>query len=195
MATASRAFLVFLALAAPAFAREPARKALSAEEERHNVLAEMWQRRILAPDAGQWSDEDMNLLERVRRAEAAGAVEVLRRRWPAVQGLVVAYKPVGAPVKSFRLTKEGYEKYLFSRSQDALDYFESKGVDAKWAFSLTDLKGRRLFDGGGLLTEAGESLYARLRAGRKAFWKTPSGEVMGNRRPPRALPARAPGKK
>jgi len=116
-------------------------------------------------------------------------------RWPGAKGLAVSSRRAGSSAKRWRLTKEGYEKYLFSRSQDALDYFESKGVDAKWAFSLTDLKGRRLFDGGGLLTEAGESLYARLRAGRKAFWKTPSGEVMGNRRPPRALPARAPGKK
>jgi len=142
----------------------------------------------------------MSLLERIRRAEAAGAVAALRKRWPAVAGLAVAYRPVGTAAKKFRLTKEGYEKFLFARSQDALEYFESKGVEAKWAFSLTDLEGRRLFDAGGLLTEPGEALYARARAGEKAFWRTPSGAVLGNRRPPKpdsppAPGAGAPGKK
>lgn len=144
----------------------------------------MWQRRILPPDNDQWSPEDMALLVRIRAAEAAGALALLKRRLGTLKGFAAPYRPVGTREAVWRLTKDGHEKYLFLRSQDALRYFEAKGVDAKWVFSLADMEGRKLFEAG-VLTGAGEAVYSRALAGLEARWKTASGEVMGNRPPPK----------
>ncbi len=152
----------------------------------------MWQRRILPPDAVEWTAEDMALLLRLRKADAAGAVGYLRKRLRSLKGLIVVYKPIGSSETKLRLTREGYGRYLFFRSQEALGYFQKKDVDAKWAFSLSDLDGRLLFDANGLLTQPGEDLYNRALAGRETFWKTSGGDVLGNRPPPRPSPAPAP---
>ena len=45
-----------------------------------------------------------------------------------LKGLAVEYRPVGGLMTQWRITKEGFERYLFLRSQDALDYFDSKDV-------------------------------------------------------------------
>ncbi|MBI3551595.1 MAG: hypothetical protein HY077_03690 [Elusimicrobia bacterium] len=163
----------------------------SVEADRQSTLAEMWQRGLLPPDTVRWSPEDFSLLERVRRAEAAGAVVVLRRRLHGLKGLAVEFRPVGALVPQWRLTKSGYDRYLFLRSQDAIEYFDSRDIGAKWAFQLLDLDGNRLFEKNGQLTEAGENLYNRVQAGMEAQWKSPAGELFGNRRRPPAPPAAA----
>ncbi len=188
--------LAFLGPVSPALvssdeapAGSPGPRAL--ESSRHNLLAEMWQRRILSPEADRWAPEDMALLERIRRAEASQAASFLKSRLGTLKGLAVSRKLPGGAIR-LRLTKEGFERYLLIRSQEALRVFESKGVDAKWAFSLRDLEDRRLFEPRGLLSEAGEALYDRILAGLAAHWKTPAGEVFGNRPPPkREAPAEA----
>lgn len=164
---------------------------IDASEVRRKVLSEMWDRRILPPDANSWSPEDLELLQRVRRAESAGALNVLRRRVGALGGLAAEYRPVGALSSSLRLTKEGYERYLSLRTQDALAYLEEKEIGAKVAFKLTDIDNQPLFDARGLLTEAGDRIFSRARAGLEAHWKMPNGAIMGNRRPP-PQPAAAP---
>jgi hypothetical protein len=164
----------------------------SEQSERQNVLSEMWQRRLLPADVLQWNAEDMALLQRLRRAEASGALNVLRRRFMGLKGLAVEYRPVGAQSSGWRLTKEGYQRYIFVRSQDALQYFDTKEIGAKDAFKLTDLDGNKLFDSTGLLTDAGEALYDRILAGLEAFWKNPAGVISGNRRPPKPPPAPEP---
>jgi hypothetical protein len=163
----------------------------SAQAQRQSVLSEMWQRRVLPADIMQWNPEDMVLLERIRRAEAAGALNLLRHRFMGLKGLAVEYRPVGAS-SAWRLTKEGYQRYVFVRSQDALQYFDGKEIGAKDAFKLMDLDGSKLFDSTGLLTDAGEALFDRVQAGLEAFWKNPAGVVAGNRRPPKPPPAPEP---
>ncbi len=156
------------------------------ESGRQNVLAEMWQRRILATDASQWSPEDMALLLRMRGAEAGDALAVLRRKFHTLKGFTVVHKTPGSGRIQVRLTKEGFDRYLATKTQDALLYFESRDVGAKWAYQLTDLKGLPLFHrGSGLLTEAGDALYTKAAAGQPAWWRTPNGEVQGNRPPPK----------
>jgi len=166
---------------AESLAQEPA----VVGDERRETLAEMWQRGILAVDMNQWSPADMGLLRRMRRAEAAGAFGLLRQRFHTLKGFAVQEPLSGKRPARVRLTRAGFDKYLLVKSQDALRYFESKGVDVKWAYGLTDMQGRALFDKGrGLLTEAGEELYGRASQNLPTFWKTRAGEVMGNRRPP-----------
>ncbi|MBI5631443.1 MAG: hypothetical protein HY921_11230 [Elusimicrobia bacterium] len=165
---------------APSLAESPS----EGVRERQNLLAELWQRRILPPEANQWSPSEMAVLLRIRNAEASGAVSYLRKKKELSQGFAVPYRFAANPQTGLRLTKEGFERYLLLKSQDALAYFDSKDVEAKWAFQQRTMQGKLLFDGRGLLTEAGEELYARVLAGKEAFWRTSSGEIRGNRRPP-----------
>ncbi|MBI5882454.1 MAG: hypothetical protein HZB91_05050 [Elusimicrobia bacterium] len=160
------------------------------EDWRRDMLSEMWQRRILGPDMNQPSPDDERVLGLVRKAEAAGAVEDLRAKGLPLAGLMVEARLAGDPAKRSMLTKEGYDRWVFLRSQDAVAFFERKGVDAKWVFKLRDMDGKPLFVAGGFLTEAGDKVYRRASLGMAMFWMLPSGEVMGTRPPPqRAQPA------
>lgn len=145
--------------------------------EKQNTLAEMWQRRILPTDSTSWSPEDMALLGRIRSAEKLGAFKLLRKRYGSLKPFTVVYKG------STRLTKPGYEKYLFTKSQDALRWFERREVPAKDAYQLKNEDGKPLFDGSGRLTEAGDVLYTRVVHNLPAYWVLPSGETQGNRPP------------
>ncbi len=156
-----------------------------AVDERRAILAEMWQRGLVAMDRNSWGSQDQVLLERIRRAEAQGAAEFVRRRVANSQGLVLRDRPSGsAPIRS-RLTRRGFEQYLRLRTQEALDYFASKEIETKWAYGLTDRQGRALFDKDkGLLTDAGDELYSRALLNQPVFWKMQDGSLMGNRSVP-----------
>ena len=150
---------------------------------RRALMEELWQRRILPPDQKMWSPDDYELLEKIRRAEG-DALELLKhqaggyRRWTARPRSGSA---PGLPL----LTKEGYERYLFLLTQDAIEYFESKGADAKTAFKLKDWDGKPLFDGRGALTEAGADVYRKAKLNLEVFWRGPDGSAFGTRRPPK----------
>lgn len=146
--------------------------------ERQNLLAEFWQRGIISTDASSWSPEELALLERIRGAERLGALPLLRKKLGTLKPFTVVHKG------RTRLTKSGYDRYLFLKSQDAVRWFERKEVDAKWVYRLKDEKGKPLFDGNGLLTEAGDVLFTRVTHNLPTYWVLPSGEKMGNR-PPR----------
>jgi hypothetical protein len=178
---------------APSVARELAR------DQRRATLNDMWQRGILGTDMNQWSPQDQELLERMRRAEESGALGLLRRHFMSWKGLVLRDRPAGAGATRLRLTKKGFDAYLQFKSQEALDYFERREVETKWAYWLTDLDGKPLFDrASGLLTETGDALYTRAISSAPTFWRLRSGEVRGNRpvpvelRPKPAPPPPAP---
>jgi len=185
------ALLLLLLLAVPARAEDlgghaPAKAEPAAPvEDRAVILDEMWERRILAPDQSAWAPADAQLLGQIRMSEDE-ALSYLKkkyggaaaRRWTA---------PRRAKATSRRLlTKEGWERYLSDVTQDAIEYFESKGAGAKWALKLTDWEGRRLFDGDGRLTPAGSTVYNRAKLKLEVFWRSPNGDVFGTRRPPAA---------
>ena len=165
----------------------------AAHDQRRATLNDMWQRDILGTDMNQWSPQDMALLLRMRQAEAAGALGLLRRHFLSWKGLVLRDRPPGSNSTRLRLTRLGFDKYLDLKSQEALRYFERKEIETKWAYWLTDLAGRSLFDRGtGLLTEAGDDLYSRTLANQPTFWKLRTGEVRGNRPVPMELRPKAP---
>ena len=159
----------------------PVIAAAAAAEGRTTVLQEMWQRRILAPDLSSWAPADMELLEKIRRAET-DALEYLKRKFGDTRPWAAARR--GPTPSRPLLTKGGYEKHLFHLSQDALEYFESKGAGAKWALKMTDLEGKRLFGSDGRLTPIGIGVYARARLKLEVYWRSPNGETFGTRRPP-----------
>lgn len=152
-----------------------------ASEDRTAVLEEMWARRLLAPDQTVWAPADAQMLGRIRMSEA-DALAYLKRKFGGTR-LWTAPVRGKAPARRL-LTKEGFEKYLFHVTQDAIAYFEKKGAGAKWALKLTDWEDRRLFDGDGKLTPAGLTVYTRARLKLEVYWKSPNGEVFGTRRPP-----------
>ena len=157
-----------------------------ATDKKRELLSELWQRGLLPPDTNSWSAQDLALLARLRKAEVGDALERLHRHSPGLQGLVVKDRLPSGRLR-VRLTRIGFEQYLALKTQEALDYFESKGVEIKWAYGLTDLQGRGLFDqASGKLTDAGDELYSRTLTNQPTFWKTRDGEVIGNRaHPPR----------
>ena len=153
-----------------------------AAEDRGAVLDEMWERRILAPDQTSWAPADAQLLGQIRMGES-DALAYLKKKFGGT-------RPFTAPRRGKEpalrlLTKEGYEKYLFAVTQDAIEYFEAKGAGAKWALKLTDWDGKRLFDGDGRLTPAGVKVYSRAKLKLEVYWKAPNGETFGTRRPPK----------
>lgn len=142
----------------------------------------MRRRLIIAADAKVFAPADEVLLIRMKRAEVLGAREFLRRKYKTLKGFAVESSTAAVP----ELSRAGFERYLFVKSQDAIRYFEGKGVDPKWAFHLKDLDGRRLFEPDGLLTEDGDVLFSSALSGKEVFWRNPTGQVQGSRRrPPR----------
>jgi hypothetical protein len=180
--------LLFLLLAVPAPAQELGGHApVKAEpappvEDRAAILDEMWERRILAPDQSAWAPADAQLLGQIRMSEPE-ALSYLKRKFGGTRQWTAARRSK-EPSRRL-LTKEGWERYLSGVTQDAIEYFESKGAGAKWALKLTDWDGKRLFDGDGRLTPAGATVYNRAKLKLEVFWKSPNGEVFGTRRPPK----------
>lgn len=161
-------------------ASEPA-PAASPDESRRLILEDLWRRRVIPPDQGQFSMEDVNLLTRMQRADADAVVYL--------KGKPGGYKPwtimvQGKQKPAILLTKEGFERYRALATQDAIAFFENRGADAKWVLKFTDLDGKKLFDAQGRITEAGEKVWTRAKLNLEVFWKAPNGEVQGTRRPP-----------
>ncbi len=142
----------------------------------------MWQRGLLAADSGSYTTQDEELLARIHLAETAGALRYLRARG-TLDGLAVEMKTKTG--RRSRLTKAGYEKWRMLRSQDALAFFQSKDIGAVDAFKLKDLEGRPLFEKDGQLSEPGQTVLNLVIADLEAHWVTASGEVLGNRPPPK----------
>jgi hypothetical protein len=161
---------------------QPAPAAASPADERRATLEEMWQRRLLAPDQSVWAPADLELLQKMRRAER-DALKYFRHR-PGGERPWTAKPRGGGLAAEPKLTKEGYDRYIVLVTQDAIDFFENKGADAKWVFKLRDWEDHPLFDPTGKVTEEGISVYTRARLKLEVYWKSPDGEAFGTRRPP-----------
>jgi hypothetical protein len=157
-------------------------------DARRATLEEMWQRRLLPPDQDSWSPQDEALLTRIRASER-DAISYLNRTTGGSRPWT-ARAPSGSAA-GWRLTKEGYTRYVFLLSQDAVAYFEKKGADAKWVFKLKDWDDKPMFDGAGLLTEEGARVYRLAKYNLEVFWRAPNGDAYGTRRPPSSAAAAA----
>ncbi|MFH1725476.1 MAG: hypothetical protein ABII00_12775 [Elusimicrobiota bacterium] len=153
---------------------------------RQALLTEMRGRRIVPPDAADWTPDEYTLLLRLREAQSMGAFRLLRSKLGTLRGYA-AQVEVGAGLKEPMLTKRGYRTFLFLLAQQARGYFEGKGAEARFVFELQSLGGKPLFDGEGGLTQEGVEIYNRVRRELPAFWRYPDGTVTGSVRPPRRL--------
>ena len=86
-------------------------------EDRAVVLDEMWVRRILSPDQSAWSPADAQLLNRIRLDEP-DALSYLKKKFGGSRPWTAAQR--GKELGRRLLTKEGYDKYLFLMTQDAI---------------------------------------------------------------------------
>jgi hypothetical protein len=160
--------------------------ALSAEEtvsDRQEVISEMRLRRILGPDQSAYTAEETALLARVRQAQSMGAFSLLRAKLGTLRGYAAEARSASSGERDTWLTVEGYRKYIFLRSQDARDYFESHGVPTREVFRLRTEEYKDVFDGQGLLTPEGDALYGRIRSNQPAAWRLLDGRLGGNIRP------------
>ena len=152
----------------------------AAPEEHGAILQEMWSRHLLAPDQQAWSETELDMLAKIRRAEP-DALAYLKKKFGGIRAWTVLKRGSGLPRPL--LTTEGYQKYLFHLTQEAIAYFEAKGADAKWALKMSDEEGRRLFGPDGRLTDAGIDLYLKAQSKIEVYWQSPTGETFGTRRP------------
>lgn len=174
---------LLLALSLAAAAAEP--------PSPHQALAELKARGIVAKDAAAWTPEEAAFLKRVRRAERLGAIQYIRERSGTTAG-AVANLDTALGYKKPLLTAAGFRRWLFLLSQEARQFFEKRGGEAKYVFQTTDLDGRRLFTDDGELTEEGVDIFLAARAKKKVFWRDPGGLPNGTVRPPPSIPLAPP---
>jgi hypothetical protein len=163
----------------PVAGTDASTRAVSPEDQ--TLLTELWKRRVVAPGVDRWTPEELRL-ERMREAEALGAVDTIRERTGTLLGYAVRHGSAYAD-SSLWLTRRGFDKYLFLVSQSARKYFETRGVEAKFVFQVRTTEGRRVFDPQGILTSSGIELYHKILRGGTVRWKDGAGRVMTNARP------------
>jgi len=156
------------------------------DSPRYKLLLEMRKRRIIGKDAAGWTSEQYTLLMRTREAQALGAFRLLEKRFGTLRGFAVEHQTEPG-YRALWLTADGYKKFVFLMTQDARDYFESKGAEARWVFEIRSLHGKPLFNLDGILTQEGIELYNRVRRNLPAYWRYPDKRVTGNFRPPEEL--------
>lgn len=155
------------------------------------ALAELKARGVVGKDAAAWTPEEAAFLKRIRRAERLGAIQYIRERSGTTAG-AVANLDTGLGYKKPLLTAAGFRRWLFLLSQEARQFFEARGAEAKYVFQTTDLDGGRLFTDDGELTDAGVDLFLAARAKKKVFWRDPGGRPNGTVRPPPSIPLAPP---
>ncbi len=159
-------------------AKEAVSQTTKALPSRSDILSDLKRRNIVTPDAEDFTVEEADILARMKRAESLGAVDLVAQKDRNLKKLIFEVKQ-GESVR-LHLTQLGFDRYLFLLSQKAIDYFESRGVKAKWAFTVKDSEGRNIFDPKGLLTPSGEDLYYRVLKKQPTEWKLLNGKVMSN---------------
>ncbi len=154
-----------------------------------NPLKELKKRQIISPDAEDYTEEDLQTLVRMKKAEALGAIDFLTRKLGDIQAFTIQKRgDLNSPIE---LNRAGFEKYLFLLSQKAIGYFDLHHVEPKQVFNLTDTKDRKIFDKDGLLTLPGETLFNQILEKRRVEWKL-NGKTMANYRMRRKSSAENP---
>ncbi|PCI40142.1 MAG: hypothetical protein COB53_02070 [Elusimicrobia bacterium] len=153
------------------------------------VIREMRRRGIVPTDSARWTPDQYTLLLRCREAEKMGVFKFLRDKIGSLRGLAVEFQTEQG-YEGLDLTARGYRKFIFVLSQEAFQYFESKGAEGQWVYQLKTLDRKRIFTDDGILTDKGVTLYLKVRRKIPAFWKFPSGRIVGTTRPPKDLLAR-----
>ncbi|OIO04557.1 MAG: hypothetical protein AUJ52_15245 [Elusimicrobia bacterium CG1_02_63_36] len=154
-----------------------------------SLITEMRRRLVVPADSSRWTPDQYTALMRCREAEKMGAFAYLRQKLGSLRGLAVEFR-AGNGYKGLDLTTVGYRKFVFVLSQEAFQYFESKGAEGQWVYKIRTVDGKRIFTDDGMLTHEGVTVYLKVRRRIPAFWKFPNGRIVGTTRPPKDLLAR-----
>ncbi|MCX5786470.1 MAG: tetratricopeptide repeat protein [Elusimicrobia bacterium] len=111
--------------------------------------------------------EDLKLFKDITVAERNGAVDYLKMKNHALNGLVLE-KQSGKGPKLF-LTGAGYRLYLSYLSRDAVAFFEAQPMTLRDVFALRDNSGAPLFDKAGKLTAEGDAALRLAKSGKKSW--------------------------
>ena len=125
------------------------------------------------------SEEHLRMHRNIRAAEANGAVEVVRGKFPGRPGLYYEDSENGL---KFRLTMEGYNTYARIVSRDALKFFERKGINLREIFKLRDSSGDLIFDKNGKITPEGINAWSEAATTGKITWIFSYQPVPGSRK-------------
>ena len=137
------------------------------EKEKLNALID---RNIIDPDAKTFTEEDINTLKKILKAERGSSIEYLAIKFGnnLPDGVVFERNPNTFYSRKL-LTLNGYNLLMEKLSTDAKDFFLSKKVAVADLFSLTDFNGKHVFNDKGLLTDEGLVVYNRSLKGKKAY--------------------------
>ncbi len=139
---------------------------LSPEE----ILSTMKERNILDPNALSYQQQDLDLLNKMLKAEQDNAITYLQDKYKGKipPGIIIEKYP-GKIYSRKILTYSGYKDLMLLLSKDAIDFFISKQVYKSEILKLRDLNGNNIFTDKGLLTEEGLAAYTQSLSGQKAF--------------------------
>lgn len=133
-------------------------------------LSALKDRNIIAPEAQTFTEEDINILRKILKAERGSSLEYLSMKYGngLPEGTSFERNPNTFYARKM-LTLSGYRLLMEKLSSDAKEFFLSKKVIASDLFSLTDLNGKPIFDEKGILTDEGLVAYNRSLKGKKSY--------------------------
>ena len=127
-------------------------------------------RNIISPEAENFSEEDIDLLKKILKAERGSAIEYLSLKFGAMlpESAVFERNPNTFYARKM-LTLSGYNLLIDKLSSEAKEFFLSKKIIASDLFLLTDFNGKPIFNENGLLTEEGLMAYNKSLKGKKSY--------------------------
>ena len=133
-------------------------------------LQALKERNIIAPEAQIFTDEDIDTLKKILKAERGSGIAYLSLKFGNVlpSGAIFESNPNTFYARKM-LTLSGYQLLIDKLSSDAKEFFLSKSISASDLFLLKDFNGNPIFDKKGLLTEEGLVSYNKSLKGQKAY--------------------------
>lgn len=127
-------------------------------------------RNIIDPKAETFSKEDIDLLQKILKAERGSGIEYLSLKFGVTlpEGAIFERNPNTFYARKI-MTLSGYNLLIEKLSSDAKDFFISKNISLADLFSLTDFNSKPVFDKNGLLTDEGLMVYNKSLKGKKAY--------------------------
>ena len=132
------------------------------------ILEELRQRKAISDRVTQITETELRLHRNIRSAEAAGAVEIVRQKFPEKRNQFL-YEDDENGIK-IKLTKAGYDAYARLISYEAVKFFEKRKINLRETFKLRDVSGSPMFEKNGFLTSEGFNAYLEAKRTGRVTW-------------------------
>ena len=143
------------------------------------ILDELKKKGAVPEKTKTLTEKELRLHRNIRAAEAAGAVEILRKKFPGRPQFYYEDRTNGLKIL---LSYEGYLAYSKSVTRDAIRFFEQKKINFREIFKLRDLNGEPLFDKSGQITPEGIAVWSEAAATGRVTWILSYQPVPGSRK-------------